>query len=280
MKTHMNTHMKTHAIMRTTLTLFGVLLFASLCFAQPGTRRGDDGDQRRMGPQDRPHRMDDQARGPQAREDGPRDGRGGPLGDVMRALRNTDVTPEQRTQIREVMAEHRDAAKQWREANADTFEELKTDMQALRDDHEPLRHEMRDLHQAMDKLLRSDESTDAIMPRIADLRTEWFKLRDQMKADAEPIRERWAKLHETAPSMEQLLDDVVAVLTEDQQARIADVIASARERIARMADGPLFDMNRSDMNRPGMHKSDMRGPQGRPGKGSQDKRDMRDRPRW
>lgn len=206
------------------------LLSAGQVFAQPGGPMHGQ----RMGPG-----------GPVGSQDGPQQmdrGRGGPLGGLMQALRDVDLNREQRQQIREKMTEHRDAMKAWREANTDALEKIRTDFDALREKDGPLFEDMRSLHRDMDKLLRSDETTEAIMPKIAELRGEWFELRDQVKADAQPLRDRWQELHKTAPSLSAVLDDVVGVLTDEQREQAADAIAAARERLDRMADAPMPGM--------------------------------------
>ncbi len=201
-------------------------LLAADTFAQPGPAGGKSG--QRPGPQDRPGRMEF--------------GQRGPLTNLMAALRDADLTRDQRRQIRQEMSDHREAMTQWQEKNADALNQLRNDFQARRQGQQPVWQDMRDLHVEMDKLLRSDDSTEAIMPKIAELRSEWFKLRDQVEADAQPLRERWEKLHATAPSWSTLLDEVVAVLTDEQRAQAADAIIAVRKRIEQAGKAPLPGM--------------------------------------
>lgn len=213
------------------------------------TRREDRrADWPRRGPEDRAGRRD-MAGGPMA----------GPMGELMAALRDVDLTPEQRQAIRKTTRDHRQAVRQWREDNAEALDDLHDQMRRQWREHADTYAEMRDLHRDMDQLLRSDKSTEAIVSDLDKLRTQWSALRDEAKADAQPLRDQWRELHADAPSPRQWLDQVLETLTEQQRQQVAEPVKAIRERMDKMAEAP-FEPLGPGMRAP-MRGDDARGPQ-------------------
>lgn len=262
--------MKSRIVTCLLLTALAAIVFASLPLAaQPA-------DAPPRGEQARPQRMQDQRQRDERRDDrradkprrGPEDRGGprdftagpmpGPMGELMAALRDVELTPEQRQDIRKTTRDHREAVRQWREDNAEALDDLHDRMRAHWREHADAIAEMRDLHRDMDELLRSDKSTEAITGDLDKLRTRWSALRDEVKTDAQPLRDQWRELHADAPSPRQWLDQVLETLTEQQRRQVAEPVKAIRERMDKMAEAP-FEPLGPGMRAP-MRGDDARGP--------------------
>jgi hypothetical protein len=183
----------------------------------------------------------------------------GPMGEVMAALRDADLSAEQRQEIRRITREHREAVGAWDEEHEEALSELRGQMRRQwRQQAEELGR-MRELHGGMNRLLWSDEPTEAITGELTQLRSQWLELRRQTREQSRPLREQRQELYATAPSPLGWLDAVTATLTDAQREQLAGPLATIRERLEKADGWPMGAMNLMGP-RPGRHMGPGMGP--------------------
>jgi len=174
-------------------------------------------------------------------------GRGaGQFNPMARLLADVDLTDAQREQVTQLRADFRQQQQQWRVEHAEELATLRTEIEQERENGQPHREKMRQLHEQVRALMASEETDAQVLgEQVLELRTQL----EQARAEGETHRAAMTALHQkmkdlraTGPQPKDLMDKVLGVLTDEQREIVQPRLDKMRERMEQMTtnwgDGP------------------------------------------